>query len=474
MKSTVVPFQKTSPLGISSTNSISILRAIFIWSLVAVFYFYDNLLQVSPSAMKPELSLAFTPEAEQFGSLSAYCLYAYGLMQIPAGMLLDRFGPKRIITLACALCAIGSIFFGVATTLWQAKLGRVFIGTGAAFALLCCLKVVSLWFPKNRYAFMTGLTVTVGFLGAAFGLAFVAKVVEFLGWREALYWGGGFGLVLCTVLWFVVQDKPKTLGSKHAAQNVEEKTGGKATECKQAKRFEAPYCSKNSHFLTAFKKILKSKQTWIAALFAGLMFAPTLALGGLWGIPFLVEAHGFDRNSAGICASLMYLGWAFGGAFWGFLSDYLGRRNLPMIVSNLATLGITLAIIYLDHLPIPVIKTLFFTLGFFSAGLLIAFAVVAENNPADRVATAMGFTNALNTLWGALAQPLIGFILDLNTNPAVENGIKSFTLAQYQQAFLTLPICLLIGFVFLLYLKETYCGRKVVTSTDSNVLQGSF
>lgn len=465
MKSSIAPLQKSSVLNFTSSHSMSFLRAIFIWSLVAIFYFYDNLLQVSPSAMKPELTLAFTPEAEQFGSLSAYCLYAYGLMQIPAGMLLDRFGPKRVITLACALCALGSIVFGFSTELWQAKLGRIFIGTGAAFALLCCLKVVSLWFPRNRYAFMTGLTVTVGFLGAAFGLAFVAKMVEFLGWRETLYWGGGFGLLLSAILWWVVKEKNEQ--KENTVNTVNTENTENAVPAVQP--------SQNTHnFIDNIKIILKSKQTWIAALFAGLMFAPTLALGGLWGIPFLVEAHGFDRNTAGICASLMYLGWAFGGCFWGFLSDYLGRRNMPMIVSNLATLAITLAIIYLDHLPLPVIKTLFFTLGFFSAGLLIAFAVVAESNSVHLTGTAMGFTNALNTLWGALAQPFIGFILDLNAGSGAANDPSVFSLGQYQQAFLSLPICLIIGFVFLLFLKETYCGRKKVINADNNVLQGSF
>lgn len=448
------------------SNRSSIVRALFIWGLIAVFYFYDNLLQVSPSAMKPELTLAFTKEAEQFGSLSAYCLYAYGLMQIPAGILLDKFGPRLIITIACSLCAIGSVVFGLAESLWVAKVGRILIGSGAAFALLCCLKVISLWLPRNRYALMTGLTVTVGYLGGAFGLAFVVKIVEALGWRESMYLGGAVGILLCVLLWSFVKDKPanetnEDFGSEKPLVVENKIVENKANRSAGLKSIFRDIYSTLSQNL---KMVVKSKQTWIAAIFAGLMFVPTLALGGLWGIPFLVEAHGVDREAAGFAASLMYVGWVVGGAFWGFVSDYFRRRNLPMIIGNIVTLAITLVIVYVEHLSFPVMKGLIFGLGFFSSSFIIAFAVVVENNPKRLSATASGFTNAINTMWGALAQPFIGLLLDVSTKSAGQAAVASssgaFTLAQYQSAFLTLPVCLVVSFIFLMFLKETYCGSR--------------
>lgn len=474
----------------SKKGQFSIMRALFIWGLIAVFYFYDNLLQVSPSAMKPELTLAFTKEAEQFGSLSAYCLYAYGLMQIPAGMLLDKFGPRRIITVACGLCAIGSFVFGLADSLWMAKLGRVLIGGGAAFALLCCLKVVSLWLPQSRYALMTGLTVTVGYLGGAFGLAFVVKIVEALGWRESMYLGGAVGVALCLLLWSFVSDKPNA--KKSSAVETETKTVKSIEVSNAPATLNANTTNSNSTtnnggnsgFLSVFKEIyatlsqnmkiiVKSKQTWIAALFAGLMFVPTLALGGLWGIPFLVEAHGIDREAAGFAASLMYVGWVVGGSFWGFVSDYLKRRNVPMIIGNIVTLAITLVIVYGNHLSYPVMKGLFFSLGFFSSSFIIAFAVVVENNPKRLAATASGFTNAINTMWGALAQPFIGLLLDWSASSNVVNGVAvakegAFSLAQYQSAFITLPASLVVSFIILMFLRETYCGTRTVEKVQSD------
>lgn len=430
----------TSKVAISQQR---ILRACLIWSLAALFYFYDNLLQVSPSAMKPELSLAFVRDAEQFGSLSAYCLYAYGLMQIPAGVLMDRFGPRRILTLACLFCSVGSVVFGVATTLWEAKFGRVLIGVGASFAFVGSLKIISHWFPAKRFALVTGLTVTIGFLGAVFGLSTVSQVVAVFGWRHSMLLGGIVGLFLGVFLWLIVRDA--FVIEKDASQ--------------------LSFVTRNDQTVwCGLLQVIKHKQTWIAALYAGLMFVPTLAFGGLWGIPFLVEAHGFDRGSAGFCISLIYIGWVFGCPMWGFLSDYVQRRKLPMIITTIITFGICFAIIYLEPLPFYLLGVLLFSLGFFSSGFVLAFAVVQESNTNNTTGTAIGFTNAVNTFWGALAQPAIGKLLDMSATsfPLLANGEgeRIFSLVQYQHALVVLPAALGIALCLLLFLKETFCKSK--------------
>jgi len=424
-----------------------VLRACFIWGFATLFYFYDNLLQVSPSAMKPELSLAFVRDAEQFGSLSAYCLYAYGFMQIPAGILMDRFGPRRLLTLACLFCSVGSLLFGLAEGLWEAKSARAMIGVGAAFALVGCLRLARNWFSSKSFALITGLTVTVGFLGAAFSLSMVNKIVECVGWRESMRLGGLIGLVLSLVLWLVIRDK------RGSEKNSEKNNALSHSNTAAVENL--------SDMWQGLMQVLRHQQTWIAALYAGLMFVPTLAFGGLWGIPFLVEAHGFDRATAGMCISLIYVGWVVGSPSWGLLSDYLKRRNLPMKIATIMTLGNCILLLYCHPLPLPVLSILLFCLGLFSSGFILAFTVVQESNPARIAGTAIGFTNALNTLWGALAQPMIGCILDLNSPVLdLETGEKIFSLAHYQHALLTLPIALALSFCLLLFLKETHCQTK--------------
>ncbi|MDB6097026.1 MAG: putative sulfoacetate transporter SauU [Francisellaceae bacterium] len=431
----------TPPGGNLGGTTPIICKALLIWGLAALFYFYDNLLQISPSAMKPELSRAFNIDAETFGSLSAYCLYAYGLMQIPAGLLMDKYGPRRLITLACVLCAVGSFLFGASTNLWEAKMARLLIGLGASFAWITGLRIAAVWFAPKRFALMTGAMVTIGFLGAVFGLGMLNETITHLGWRQTMFGGGIIGAVLTVALWLIVRD--------HSP--IEEQPIFNKTHPKTLTLWEG------------LQEVINSKNTWIASLYAGLMFIPTLAFGGLWGIPFLSEANHIDRQTAGWLISLIYIGWIFGSPFFGWLSDYIGRRNPVMYMANIGTLVLTLIIIYVDNLSLFQMRAILFFLGFFSSGFIMAFAVVRENISIEASSTAIGFVNALNTLGGALAQPLIGYLLDKKANFEAELAgtiaVREFTLAHYREAFRAIPICLMVSLFILFFLKETYCKR---------------
>lgn len=422
-------------------SSAMVLKGTFIWGLGALFYFYDYLLQVSPGAMKPELTLSFNLEAAEFGSISAYFHYAYGIMQIPAGMLVDRYGPRKLLTLACFLSALGSLVFGYADEASMAKFGRLLMGGGAAFALVSCLKIASTWFSPRRFAFYTGATVTIGFLGAAVGLSTVAFLVSLLSWRGSMLWGGYLGFALTALLWFVVRDQP----NEHASQSHDDRV----------------LDEKPLGFIEGLASVIRCRQTWIASIYAALMFVPTLAFA-LWGIPFLGEAHQYDRATSGKVASLIYVGWMFGAPLYGWISDSIGRRNLPMIVATIGNLITCLCIIYFQVVPVFVMGILFFLLGLFSSSFIVAFAVVRESNLPSISGTAIGFMNALNTFGGAIAQPIIGKVLDIYaTSPATGGGDRVFSLADYQTALLSLPVCLIGAVVMIFCLKETYCKPKL-------------
>ena len=407
-------------------------KSILIWGLATLFYFYDNLLQISVSAMKPELILAFNTSAEQFGSLSAYCLFAYGIMQIPAGILVDKYGPRRLLTFACAICALGSLLFGIAEGLAVAKLGRIFIGAGAAFALVCCLKLAMQWFSIYRFALLTGATVTIGYFGAVFSSSMVASIVTSVGWRTAMQWGAAIGGLLCVLLWFIIKDAPDTpINSPN--------------ELKEPEQLDV---------LAGLAIVIKNKQVWLASLYASLMFVPVLAFAGLWGIPYMQEAHGLGRDLSGQTVSFIYIGFVVGATIFGWFSDAIRRRNVPMYIANIAVLFLCLGVIYLQDLPLWILKIELFMLGFFSSGFIIAFSVIRENNPTQISGAAIGFINTLNTLGGALAQPAIGKILDMQASGTMTD---TFSLQDYQTAFIALPVCVVLSLGMLLFVKETHC-----------------
>ena len=427
----------------NNQKSNVVAKGIVIWGITTIFYFFDNLLNASPGAMKPELSAAFSNAASDIGILSAAYLWVYGVMQIPAGLLMDRFGPRRMLTLASFFCAIGCLLFAKANTLSMAILGRGFIGFGASFAVIGCSKVAISWFPPKRFALFIGLMVSVGMTGPACSLATVNKIIQMCSdWREAMLFAGCIALLLAIALWLIVRDKPaNNIAEWSDSDNNNNNVNAEISVGK------------------ALVEVVCCRQAWYASTYAGFMFVPTLTFGAMWGVPYLVEAHGFSRDTAGILAGLIFIGWVFGGPIYGWFSDYIGKRNLPMYFANIATLIISLVIIHTDHLSVINIGILMFLLGFVSSGFILAFAVMREKNRPEVSGTAIGFINTLNTiLGGALFQCFIGKVLDWVATDAVETSAgKIFSLTDYSTALLVMPISLVISFIMLVLLKETYC-----------------
>ncbi len=429
------------------------LRGLPIWILATIFYFFDNLLNISPSVMKPELSIAFNLTAADLGLLSSCYSWAYGLMQIPAGLLMDKFGPRRLFIIASLLCSLGSFIFATANSLQVAAISRILIGIGSSFAVVGCSKIASIWFSPNRFALFIGLMVSIGMLGAAFGLSTVNYILQMCNWRQTMYGSGVIALLLSFSMWLIIKDYPYN----YNPHNINNSFNNDVVDLKFASKI-----SNKIPLLLGLKQIITSTQVWVAAIYAGLMFVPTLAFGGLWGIPYLVEGHGLSRELSGFLVSLIFIGWVFGGPIYGIISDYLKLRNLPMYVANLATLIIVVMLIYIQDLSIPITSGLMFLLGFFSSGFILAFAVTKESHDHSLSGTAIGFINTINTFGGAGLQWLIGKILDVNTTDLTITTVtitkeRIFSYTDYKNALISIPICLIIALIVVFRLKETNC-----------------
>ncbi|HSX19496.1 MAG TPA: MFS transporter, partial [Gammaproteobacteria bacterium] len=308
----------------------------------------------------------------------------------------------------------------------------------AAFAVVGCSKIAASWFPERRFALFMGMMVAIGTMGAAFGLRAISPLINTYGWKQTIFYGAVISLVLSILMWLVIRDRPAIVNVP-----VTEKTVAQLP------------------VLQSLSEVIFCRQDWYAAIFAALMYVPTLAFGALWGIPYLVEAHGFSQSQAGFLTSLLFIGWMFGGPIYGWVSDHIGRRNLPMYFANISTFGISLWVIYGQGFTEFTLAIAMFLLGACSSGFLIAFVVTREKNRPEIAGTAIGFINMLNTFGGALLQLVIGWTLDVVAADVVftEAG-KSFSLLDYQKALTCIPVCLIIAFFFLTRIKETYCIVK--------------
>lgn len=415
-------------------------RAWSIWLLSALFMFYKYALEVSPSVMTGTLMKTFQISGMELGNLAACYFYAYLLLQIPAGLLLDRFGPRKTTTIAIAVCATGSLIFAGAESLLVAGVGRFLTGMGAAFAAVNCLKLIANWFPFRQFAFMAGLMMTLAMLGAVGGQAPLAAFIQKMEWRHAIQIIGIAGLILACLFWLVIRDK----SPDHDREGQVEST--------------------KISLLDSLKQVLKNPQTWLLSAYSGFAFAPVMVFGGLWGVSFITEAFQLSHHMSAQMVSLIFIGFAVGAPVFGWFSDWLGRRRIVMLWGTLFALIALSLVIYAQGISALCLACLLFIFGFSISSFLLCFTMIREINLPILAATAIGFMNAFDALLGAFSDPLVGHCLDSAWDGKLIEGVRIFSVSAYKSAFLILPAYLIVSLFILLRIKETHCKSSYPTS----------
>ena len=287
-------------------------RAVLAFALGATFFCFAFVQRVAPSVMVEDLMRDFTLGAALVGNLTAFYFYAYAGMQIPIGILMDRIGPRRMLTAFALLCTAGNLLFAVADSVAVAYAGRLLIGLGAAAGWVGTLTVATQWLPPQRFQLLSGVGQVFGMSGAVFGQAPLGIAVVSFGWRAPLYGMAAFGLLLALAVWIVARDRPRPPGA-----------GG------------------GGRVIAGLRVVVANPQTWLNALIGLALTGPMLAFAGLWAVPYLGTVHGYDRPAAAGLASLMFIGWAAAAPFIGWIADSLGRRR-PILVAGAAVLTATL------------------------------------------------------------------------------------------------------------------------------------
>lgn len=412
------------------------LSAYLIFFLAASFYLYEFILQVAPSVMAAPMMQTFHVSAEGFGVISAFYFYAYAPMQLPAGLLFDRYGPRKLMTFALILCAIGSFFFASTESVVTASMGRMLIGVGSAFSFIGVLVLVSRWFPPQHFAILAGIAQLMSSVGAMFGEVPLAALIEQVGWREASFILAGVGFLLALLLWCLIRDYPH-----------------QPTQSLPTRSFREEW-----HRLG---EVCSRSYTWLTGAYAFSIWTPIAVFAALWGVPYLQEKYQISVVLASGLCSMIWLGIGVGSPLLGWVSDRFTSRRLALVVSSVFGLAATLILLYMPNVPLSWMYGVLFMLGFGAGGQTVSFAVVKDNNPAHLVGTASGFNNLSVLVGGAIFQPLVGVMLHNSGGGYLINGVHVYAISSYQTALLVMPCCYLASLILALwFIKESYPGTK--------------
>jgi sugar phosphate permease len=400
--------------------------------LGAIYYCYEYFLRISPSVMTTELMGAYQLSGVEIGSLSAYYYHAYVPMQIIVGLLMDRYGPRHLLTVACFMCAIGTWLFAARFGLGVAEAGRFLVGLGSAFAFVGALKLATIWLPPNRFALVSGIILCLGMVGGMVGDILLRTLVDTIGWTTTLYFSAAAGVVLAVILWGVIRDtNPYHVGHIIHKMSFRE-------------------------LILGLWVIVRRRQIWLSGLVGLLLYLSLSAFAEMWGISYLEQARGLSRVDAASVNSMVFLGWAVGGPFWGWFSDFISVRCLPIIGASFSALLLICILLYVPGLPVSLLYLLMFLFGLFCSAQILVFAICRESSPMRVAATSIALTNMIVMVGGNAFQPLVGKLLDLEWAGTMINGARVYENFAYEVALSILPISIVIAIVLAFFIRETH------------------
>ncbi len=413
-------------------SKVSTARAISAFAIGTMFFFYAFVQRVSPSVMTSELMSEFSVGASGIGLLSGMYFYTYASIQLPVGLLVDRYGARRLLMLSAAFCALASLGFAASSTLWFASFFRALIGGLVAFAFVGTLAIAAEFFSRSRFAMLAGLLLATGMVGAIAGQAPLRLLVETVGWRNCFIILSIAAAMLAIASQLVIP-KPK---------------------------FEIKKTVINTSVSQQVKQVISNKQTLLCAV-SGFGFAATmLSFGGLWAVPWLTTTKGFSQVDAGSVVSWLFVGVMVGSPAVGWVSDAMAKRK-PVLITGITTCLITLLIII--HLPPSnayLLGLLFFIHGLGTGCMVVLMGLSREWNKPSHSATALGFVNMGIVGSGAVMQPVIGTLLDTKWLGVQQNGARLYPDEAFTFAFQSLIGVLLIAVLCVLFIKESYCKQQ--------------
>ncbi len=378
-----------------------------IWIFAVVFYLYQMILRISSSVLADDWMASFNLTAGELGLLSGAYYYSYGVLQIPAGIAMDRWGPRVTLSIAAIVCGVGCAIMAQAPTYTVAFLGRFLMGIGASCGFLGCLKIASLWFKPSQVGLIAGLSTSLGMIGGIIGNVPFAALNALYSWRSIQWMLAIIGGCIALIIWIGI----RTPHVRRKELDAEPMVPEKETVWKN------------------LQQIMSSRQSWIISVFGFCMYVPLAAFTDLWGISFFKIALNISETEASSLNSLTYIGLLLGAPMFAVFSDRLQSHRKTMRISAILFCSMFAMVILSPYMPRAVVPVFCLLFGVSFGGEVIAFVSVANTMPRNISGLCNGFTNTVVVASGILFQPLVGSFIALfsyGNSPSTQSYMFAF------------------------------------------------
>ncbi len=395
------------------------------WGISTSYVLFQFFLQTIAGLMTKPWMQEFHITRVGVSNLSAAFFYTFLLMQVPVGLFYDRYGARKMLTVAALFLSAGCILLAATHNYYVALFARLLMGFGGSFGFVGMLYLSIHWFDAKRFALVVGLSEMIAMLGAGLSQIGLAWVVSSLGWRAAIRWSGFIALIIMILCYTMVRDKPLD-----------------TTEIKSPAQIW--------HNLVA---TLKQKQVWLAGIYGFFACSVVNTFTSLWGVPFLVNLYHFNLSKSASMVAMIFVGVGLGAPFNGWASMRLGQRKPIMLVGASISALLLTVLFFVPNLQVWQIYTLLFLIGVSNSTYVQCFAISKETTPVKIHGATMALTNMLVMLSAPVLQNFVGYLL--HTHFFGLSDTLSFT---FRLSLGILPLGMALAFLLTFAIKETYCS----------------
>ncbi|MGI5839488.1 MAG: MFS transporter [bacterium] len=415
-----------------------------VFGLLATAYLIAYFHRLSNTMVANNLVREFGISPEALGILGSMYFYPYSLMQVPAGVLADKIGARKLMSMMFAVAGLGVILFGLAPHYGVAVFGRFLIGLGLSCIYVPSVKVFSTWFRRNEFATVNGMMVSAGNVGGLFASVPFAMLILTAGWRWSLAGIGIVTVLLAALIYLVVYNNPKEKG----LPSLEEIDNVPAAQRSQ---------NKNIPVLAGLKTVISNRYLWPIAIRGFTNYGVKMGFQSLWAGPYLTEIVGMPTVEAGSALMALAVGAVVSPPLAGYLSDKVLKswKRIVVIAAVLSTLTWVPLAFFPDRLNPSNIFILMALMGLAGGLGTPSNAIVKELFPPELTGTANGVNNFFVMFGGGVYTMLLGIIIGF----FVPAG-GDLTLEAFRAGFRFLFGSMLIGTVAICFTKETMEQKK--------------
>ena len=409
----------------------------FIFLPFACGYFLSYLYRSTNAVLAPYLSNDLNINAEQLGLITSAYFLTFGLFQLPLGVLLDKFGARKVQSILFLVAATGAILFSLGNDVWSLVIARGLIGLGVSGALMGAFKAFAVWYPKDRLPLLIGIFMSAGGMGAIVASTPLEMALQITDWRGVYLFLGIVTMFTGALIFFIVPEKK-----------------------------EIPNQEKILPIMKVLKHIYTSYAFWRIGPLSGIAGGTGLAILGLWAGPWLSDIGKFNKVEIANILFISTIMMTIGTTSLGVITDYLRKFNIsPVGVMGGALLVFIIPLTIITFGLIPKAIWPWVVLSITSLAATLAYAGLSQHFPTSYAARASTAINLICFLMAFVAQYAIGFIMQI-IEPGKQSG---YSIKAYQAGFGLFLGLIMICYVIFIIMSIIEIRKNKLSSKDNDV-----